>query len=629
MAGNTYDVIVVGGGHAGIEAAAAAARLGCRTALVSGNLDTIGKMSCNPSIGGVAKGQLAREIDAMGGLMALATDATGIQFRQLGLSKGPAMWSPRAQCDKTEYAAWMKQAIENYPNIFPVQGEAVSWVTSREVRKSGSPEDTSASETSGLPDHRTSGLILRDGRTLTAPRVVITTGTFLQALMHQGEAKTQGGRMGDQTAIGLSGSLASLGLRLIRHKTGTPCRVHADSIKWDLCTEQPGDFPPKPFSFLTAAITSKQISCWQCYTNPTAHQHILNNLHRAPMYNGQIHSVGPRYCPSIEDKVVRFKDRTEHHLFLEPEGRNTKEIYVNGLSTSLPLDVQDAVLRDIPALANAHVLRYGYAVEYDVVAADQMNHQLQVRSVAGLYLAGQINGTSGYEEAAAQGLMAGTNAALSLLGRDPLVLSRADAYIGVLIDDLITRCPDEPYRMFTSRAEHRLHLRSDNADRRLTPLAAGCGLVSAERAAAVQQKQLQVETLVKRAGDQLARRIAGEAIELADAIPLIEGMASASHDVAESAWIELRYANYLERQQSRIERVQRHRDLPLHPDLDIQAIKTISTEGRMVIAKLQPRTLGEAATLPGVTQVDVETLYAAMQSRLKRNRGDVAASADS
>ncbi len=621
MPEHTFDVIVVGGGHAGIEAAAAAARLGCRTALVSGNLDTIGKMSCNPSIGGVAKGQLAREVDAMGGLMSLATDATGIQFRQLGLSKGPAMWSPRAQCDKTAYAAWMKQAIENYPNIFPVQGEAVEIIAP--------PEPNSAQKTSGLPHFRTSGLRLKDGRTLSATKVVITTGTFLQALMHQGEAKTQGGRMGDQTAIGLSGSLASLGLKLIRHKTGTPCRVHADSINWSLCTEQPGDNPPKPFSFLTAAITAPQISCWQCYTNPTAHQHILNNLHRAPMYNGQIDSVGPRYCPSIEDKVVRFKDRTEHHLFLEPEGRHTKEIYVNGLSTSLPLDVQDAILKDIPALANVHVLRYGYAVEYDVVAADQFDHTLQVRHVHGLYLAGQINGTSGYEEAAAQGLMAGANAALTLLGREPIVLSRADGYIGVLIDDLVTRCPDEPYRMFTSRAEHRLHLRSDNADRRLTPLAARSGLVSAERAATVEQKQQHIQTLVARAGDQLARRVAGEALELAETIPLIEGMASVAPDIAEAAWIELRYANYLERQQGRIERVQRHRDLPLHPDLNIQNIKTISTEGRMMIAKRQPRTLGEAASLPGVTQVDVETLYAAMQSRLKHNRDDVASNADS
>ena len=628
MSGNTYDVIVVGAGHAGIEAAAASARLGCRTALVSGNLDTVGKMSCNPSIGGVAKGQLAREIDALGGLMGLATDATGIQFRLLGLSKGPAMWSPRAQCDKTEYAAWMKNTIESLPNVFPVQGEAIELVTGP-----GS-EIPSCNDASELPDSSIrrniiTGLRLKDGRTLTAPRVVLTTGTFLQALMHQGEAKTQGGRMGDQTAVGISASLKALGLRLIRHKTGTPCRIHADSIRWDLCTEQPGDEPPRPFSFLTKKITQAQISCWQCYTTPAAHAHILNNLDRAPMYNGQIASVGPRYCPSIEDKVVRFKDRDAHHLFLEPEGRTTKEIYVNGLSTSLPLDVQDAVLRDIPALSTAHVLRYGYAVEYDVVAADQMDHSLNVRTVPGLYLAGQINGTSGYEEAAAQGLMAGANAALSLLGREALILSRADAYIGVLIDDLVTRCPDEPYRMFTSRAEHRLHLRTDNADRRLTPMAARTGLVDAARADAVNIKATAIATLVKGAGDALARQLAGEGTELKDAIPLVPGMAEVSAEVAEGAWIEMRYATYLERQQGRIDRLQRHRDVVLPEDVHISAINTISTEGRQVIAKHKPRTLGEAASLPGVTQVDVETLHAAMQSRLKRGHGNSTNGADS
>jgi len=595
---DAFDVIVIGAGHAGIEAAAAAARLGCRTAVVSNNLDTIGKMSCNPSIGGVAKGQLAREVDALGGLMGLATDATGIQFRTLGLSKGPALWSPRAQCDKQAYAAWMKEALEATPNLFPIQGEA--W----EILRSGDA---------------VSGLALRDGRTLRAPRVVCTTGTFLRGLMHQGETQTGGGRMGDPAAAGLSLSFQAMGLRLLRHKTGTPCRLHADSIRWDLCEEQPGDDPPIPFSFLTPAITQSQISCWICHTTPAAHDVIRANLHRAPMYNGQISSVGPRYCPSIEDKVVRFSGRDSHHLFLEPEGRRTKEIYVNGLSTSLPLDVQAAVLREIPALAQAHVLRWAYAVEYDVIAPDQIDHALQVRSVPGLYLAGQINGTSGYEEAAAQGIVAGANAALSLgagsNGGQPLAISRADGYIGVLIDDLVTRLPEEPYRMFTSRAEHRLHLRADNADRRLTPLAARVGLVPASRGALVARKDQAVKEVLSRIPGELARKVAGEGMDRGAAAQAVPELATLPDAVAFQVWVELRYATYLERQESRIERLHHFRDLLLPVDLDYAAIACLSHEGRSRLISRRPRTLGEADTLPGVSQADLETLYAALQSR--------------
>jgi tRNA uridine 5-carboxymethylaminomethyl modification enzyme len=595
-----FDVIVVGAGHAGIEAAAAAARLGCTTALVSGNLDTVGKMSCNPSIGGVAKGQLAREVDALGGLMGQATDATGIQFRMLGRSKGPAMWSPRAQCDKAAYAAWMKQAIESISGLYPLQGEVWELL-------GGTPAGAAVS-----------GVRLRDGRSLHAPRVVITTGTFLTALMHQGETRTAGGRMGDQAAAGLSDSLRGLGLRLLRHKTGTPCRLHGDSIRWDLCSEQPGDEPPAPFSFLNERIAQAQISCWMCHTNPRAHAHILANLHRAPMYNGQISSIGPRYCPSVEDKVVRFKERDSHHLFLEPEGRHTKEIYVNGLSTSLPLDVQDQVLSEIPALAGAHVLRYGYAVEYDVVAPDQIDHTLMVRAVPGLYLAGQINGTSGYEEAAGQGLVAGANAALTLGGREPLRLSRADAYIGVLIDDLVTRLPEEPYRMFTSRAEHRLHLRADNADRRLTPLAARCGLVGAARARRVEEKEQAVARLLAAIPAATARQVAGEGMDLAACLELVTGLKAAPAPVAEQVWITLRYATYLDRQAVTIDRLQRFRDLPMPEDFDVARVTTLSSEGRLRLLKNRPRTLGEAGSLPGVSMVDLETLYAALQSRRRR-----------
>lgn len=591
-----FDVLVVGGGHAGIEAAAASARLGAQTALISGNLDTIGKMSCNPSIGGVAKGQLVGEVDALGGLMGRATDATGIQFRMLGRSKGPALWSPRAQCDKPRYAEWMKAAVESTPNCYPVQGEAWEIV---------------------VREGRVAGIRLRDGRLLEAPRVVLTTGTFLQGLMHQGETKTSGGRMGDAAAQGLSKSLADLGLRLVRHKTGTPCRLLADTIHWDQCTEQPGDDPPIPFSTSTTAITQPQISCWATWTTPEAHAVIRANLHRAPMYNGQIASVGPRYCPSIEDKVVRFADREEHHIFLEPEGRSTREIYVNGLSTSLPLDVQDAVLRAIPSLADAHVLRYAYAVEYDVVAPDQMSHALECRTVPGLFLAGQINGTSGYEEAAAQGLVAGANAALTLAGKDPLAISRADGYIGVLIDDLVTRCPEEPYRMFTARAEHRLHLRADNADRRLTPLAARAGLVDATTAARVAELEAAVQAFVARVPDDLARKIAGESQEEAVVAAQIPGLAEAPARVRTQVWIELRYGTYLERQRTKIEKVQRHRDLALPEDLDYAAITAISFEGRQRLGAKRPRTLGEAQSLPGVTAADIETLWAVLQARLR------------
>jgi tRNA uridine 5-carboxymethylaminomethyl modification enzyme len=609
MPAPSFDVIVVGAGHAGIEAAAAAARLGCRTALVSGNLDTIGKMSCNPSVGGVAKGQLAREVDALGGLMGLATDATGIQFRLLGRSKGPALWSPRAQCDKAAYAAWMKNRVESTANLFPTQGEAAALLI----------DDTDGAR-------RVQGIALRDGRALRAPRVVLTTGTFLQALMHQGETRTAGGRMGDQAALGLSASLAGLGLRLVRHKTGTPCRLHGDTIRWDLCTEQPGDDPPPAFSFLTGNITQDQISCWACHTTHAAHELIRANLHRAPMYNGQISSVGPRYCPSIEDKVVRFADKQAHHLFLEPEGRATREIYVNGLSTSLPLDVQDAVLAAIPALAGAHVLRYGYAVEYDVVAPDQMDHSLQVRALPGLFLAGQINGTSGYEEAAAQGIVAGANAALSLGAGNgtPLAISRADGYIGVLIDDLVTRCPAEPYRMFTSRAEHRLHLRADNADRRLTPLAARAGLVDAARAQAVAAKEGAVRAAVAAVPDAFARRIAGEALDPAATGALVPGLAALPAPIAEQVWIELRYSTYLDRQQSTLARLREIRDLPLPADLDFAGVGSLSFEGRQRLVAARPRTLGEADRLPGVSQADLETLYALLQRRLRSAGGGVA-----
>ena len=597
---NRYDILVVGAGHAGIEAALAAARIGARTGMVTGNLDTIGKMSCNPAIGGMAKGQLAREVDALGGAMGLATDANGIQFRLLGRSKGPAMWSPRAQCDKAAYATWMKHYVESQDNVWPIHGDVVDLIV----------DDSEAQPT-------VQGVRLRDGRELFAAHTVLTTGTFLQGLMHQGETKTAGGRTGDAPATGISGTLHKLGLKLIRQKTGTPMRIHGDSVNWDLCDTQPGDDEPQPFSFLTEKIIQPQIDCYSCYTTPEAHDIIRANLERAPMYNGQIDSVGPRYCPSIEDKVVRFASRDKHHLFLEPEGTHTREVYVNGLSTSLPIDVQDNVLAKIPALENAHVLRYGYAVEYDVVAADQLDHTLRVRSVQGLSLGGQINGTSGYEEAAIQGLMAGANAALALAGKDPLIINRAEGYCGVLIDDLVTRCPDEPYRMFTSRAEHRLHLRHDNADRRLGAAAHQAGLIDDQRKAAIDYKEQAIADTLKLVPADITRRISGEALDFAATAALVPQLNELEPITAQQVWIELRYHSYIERQQDRIDKLERMSHLKLPADLDISSVPSLSNEGRQLLTNRSPRTLGEASMLPGVSRSDIEHLWAFLKARFE------------
>ncbi|TVR12519.1 MAG: tRNA uridine-5-carboxymethylaminomethyl(34) synthesis enzyme MnmG [Planctomycetota bacterium] len=593
---NRFDICVVGAGHAGVEAAAAAARLGCRVALISGNLDTIAKMSCNPAIGGIAKGQVVREIDALGGVMALASDAAGIHWRMLGRGKGPAMWSPRAQCDKPAYSLWVKDYIESQANICPLQGDAVDVIVSDQGR--------------------VEGVQLRDGRQLRAGATVITTGTFLRGLMHQGTTQVAGGRMGDGPGLGLSETFTRLGLRLGRMKTGTPMRIHGDSVDWEACEAQAGDDQPQPFSFRNSPDSvSNQIHCWICHTTAQAHEHIRNNLDRAPMYNGQIDSVGPRYCPSIEDKVVRFADRERHQLFLEPEGRHTKEVYVNGLSTSLPIDVQDAILSAIPALSQAHVMRYGYAVEYDVVDPSQLDHRLAVRQVPGLFLAGQINGTSGYEEAAMQGLLAGANAALELAQQDPLILSRADAYGGVMVDDLVAGGLDEPYRLFTSRAEHRLSLRSDNADRRLTPLAARCGLVDAQRAQAVADKESAIEQLCAAVDVATRKRIAGEGMDFATACSVAPQLATVTAEIGQGAWIELRYAAYLEREAQRIARLRSMRDVPLPADMDWQAVPGLSNEGRGRLRTAQPRSLGAAHSLPGITPADIETLWAWLQSR--------------